>query len=405
MAAINIPSSINFSGTVSAPAFVSNQVLIAPVAFGTTSTLSVGNVSATILNVTGTIMGNVGSITQAYASTLSVGTILNFSAGGSIGTNLALSGTFTAPVGSISSSIYAATLSIGTILNFLQGQTVSTGGTASGTYSSGTLTFQMGGSFSGTLTAPAVGINTSSPAYPLDINGNVRNIGNYFLQASTPSLYIGPAQATTQCGYINFANTTTLSMQLGIFGVVGSGITITPSGNTGINNSTPAYPLDISGYMRTGNRSVSFKYVYGNGVSMASGSNLLSFTNYDSSFPYTTITNGHFVCPVSGLYLFSFSLGMDFQSTTSGGYADLFMSRSASALTSAPAQASNTAVFSAIEIAAMPAYSVQRISCVTFCNSGDHIQAFYASANAFKSYTWSNSGAVNYMTGILISAS
>ena len=160
----NFPFNANFSGTVSAPLFVSNQVLIAPVAAGTASTLTVGSFSATYLSVA-------SSITSAslFASTLSVGTILNFSAGGSIGTNLALSGTLTAAslsglFGSLSQA-YTATLSVGTILNFFQGQTVSSSGTVSGSFLPGTATCPVGFSVSGTLTSAAINVGSLSGTY------------------------------------------------------------------------------------------------------------------------------------------------------------------------------------------------------------------------------------------------
>ena len=85
-----IPGNIGFSGTLSAPLFVTNQRIVAPYKTGTTSTISVGSMAGTF-----------SSITQAYAATLTVGTILNIMAGGSLGTSFA-PGTVNYTTGSIS---------------------------------------------------------------------------------------------------------------------------------------------------------------------------------------------------------------------------------------------------------------------------------------------------------------
>ena len=59
----SFPGNAAFQGTVSAPLFVSNQVLIAPVAVGTTSTLSVGSLTATYLNASASLFA--GSLTAS----------------------------------------------------------------------------------------------------------------------------------------------------------------------------------------------------------------------------------------------------------------------------------------------------------------------------------------------------
>ena len=165
--ALGFPGNINFSGTITAPLFVSTQQIIAPVAAGTASTLTVGSLSSAF-----------GSLSQAYTATLSVGTILNFNAGGSVGTNLMLSGTLTA--GSIS-SLYGniSTLSIGTILNFLQGQTVSTSGTVAGTFLAGTVTCPGSFSLSGTLTSAAI------------VSGSLSSVFGSITQGYTSTLSVG----------------------------------------------------------------------------------------------------------------------------------------------------------------------------------------------------------------------
>ncbi len=139
---VNFPINANFSGTVSAPLFVSNQVLIAPVAAGTTSTLTVGSFSATFLSVS-------ASITSAslFTSTLSVSTILNFSAGGSLGTNLVLSGTLTsASLSTTFSSIttlYSATITAGTVLNLPGANVINFGSDQSKAVYAGNIGYQL----------------------------------------------------------------------------------------------------------------------------------------------------------------------------------------------------------------------------------------------------------------------
>ena len=111
------------------------------------------------------------SLTQAYAGTLSVGTILNFSAGGSIGTNLVLSGSLSAS-SVIANTVNVSTLTAGTYLNVLFNATTS------GTTSVGSLSVVGGGSFLGSLTGAALGLNVAVPAYTLDVVGSSRITGS-----------------------------------------------------------------------------------------------------------------------------------------------------------------------------------------------------------------------------------
>ena len=376
------PYSANFSGTVSAPLFVSNQVLIAPVAAGTTSTLTVGSFSATFVSVSGTLSaangsltqaytstltvgtilnfsagGSVGtnlyltgsisaltaSLTQAYTSTLSVGTILNFSAGGSIGTNLALTGTLSAMIGNISSlsistlsssfsslslinagtlnanlssittltigslsgifgsvsQAYAATLAIGTILNFFQGQTVSTAGTTAGTFMTGTMTFPVSGSFSGTLLSSGLGINVSNPAYSLDINGTAR-ISSNLIAASNTLATISARPYNFNAGHISNSIGSITDVGVGNTGMIfstGGCLDLVNSSTTsmlrlsgtllGVNNTSPAYTLDVAGTARfSGSLTVNGSFVprmQGGQSTWTSGTKTVTF-----NVPFTT---------------------------------------------------------------------------------------------------------------------
>lgn len=169
---VSFPGNVSFGGTISAPQFVSNQQIIAPVAAGTASTLTISSISSQF-----------ASLSTAYTATLSVGTLLNFVSSGSIGTNLNLSGTVTALTGNISTLIVgslvtnffsAATLSAGTYLNVVFNQSVTSAGTTSSSYTMGTLAVAGGASFNGTITAAALGINQTLLSYPLDVNGSAR---------------------------------------------------------------------------------------------------------------------------------------------------------------------------------------------------------------------------------------
>ncbi len=229
--AVGFPGNLNFSGTVSAPLFVSNQQIIAPVAAGTASTLTTGSLSATFLSAS-SFTSLFGSINQAYASTLSVGTILNFSAGG----------------------------------------TISSSGTTSTSYSSGTLTVVGGASFLGTITSTGLGINQTSPLYPLDLTGSAR-ISLVGGTVSTPSLICGigtfnnlmlcPSLASGNYNNIvasgdaglifGTSNSGTFSMSIAPWAVASSGIRIANAGavcNVGINQPSPSFSLDVSGSAR-----------------------------------------------------------------------------------------------------------------------------------------------------------
>lgn len=305
------PGNINFSGTVSAPLFVSNQQIIAPVAAGTASTLTVNSISSLF-----------GSVSTAYTATLSVGTILNFSAGGSIGTNLALTGTLTASsissgLGSISTlSAYNFTIggagpcinltgvnpgdmlvqsygsnpmdrygvgqyttgTIATTRLFTSGyfgtkatlalSLAGTGSTAAGTFSD--IVTVRGVTGVGTLsTTGAVGINTTNPATSFVVAGTGAQGALFTSSNGNPSVVIGTnLQNNLEIGYATnanaFANNAVagdavirnaaagkLIMCSGTSGTL-PGIVVNASNQTGVG-LIPSFPLDVAGAARINN--------------------------------------------------------------------------------------------------------------------------------------------------------
>ena len=290
------------------------------------STLTVSSLQASSLSCA------FSSMTSAFASTLSVGTILNFSAGGTLGTNLTLSGTLlanslSAPFASITSAyastltaltatittlstnnliaanasltnvytstltcgsisttfLNASTLSAGTYLNIVFNQTQAAGTTSS---SSGTITVTGGGSFSGTVTATGLGINTTTPLFPLDINGSARFTAGIvpYVNGANSVLNIIPPQTGTN-SVLSF-NSTVINAGLSNLSIVspvgiasnwaadalvgdsilraatgnlrllaGSGtgnaqVVLSQNNFVGINNPSPQYSLDVSGSCR-----------------------------------------------------------------------------------------------------------------------------------------------------------
>ena len=226
---VSFPYNAAFSGTVSAPLFISNQVLIAPVAAGTASTLTVGSFSATYLSAS----------TSLFASTLTVGTILNFSAGGTVGTNLTLTGSLTA----------------GTVFGVL------------GSYSNLLASTGILGSI--TLSGSFTGICNSTPANALDVNGSVyfnqRDISGGSLPLILSSTYT-TADSTygrkirLSSSYNNGTNTASGFSDIGIARDGTSFFVDFPNTTTqgltllgtfcGINAAIPAFTLDVNGTTR-----------------------------------------------------------------------------------------------------------------------------------------------------------
>lgn len=95
-----------------------------------------------------------------------------------------------------------------------------------------------------------VGINTGNPQYQLDVNGQARFMTNQvWHQANAPGFYIGNALSANQSGFLTFNNAGPPSgpgaLGLGVFGV--GGLTVSGTGNVGVQQSQPAYMFDVGG--------------------------------------------------------------------------------------------------------------------------------------------------------------
>jgi len=95
-----------------------------------------------------------------------------------------------------------------------------------------------------------VGINTGNPQYQLDVNGQARFMTNQvWHQANAPGFYIGNALSANQSGFLTFNNAGPPSgpgaLGLGVYGV--GGLTVSGTGNVGVQQSQPAYMFDVGG--------------------------------------------------------------------------------------------------------------------------------------------------------------
>jgi len=135
-----------------------------------------------------------------------------------------------------------------------------------------------------------IGISTTNPAYTLDINGQINastrintswisahqfvNTGNNnpgVLSALAPSvtignnvsIYVGQTIANGNTAQLSFFyqgnNNTANNIKLGFYGGSGSSLTLLNNGNIGINNTSPAYTLDVNGTINANAFSSSFK--------------------------------------------------------------------------------------------------------------------------------------------------
>lgn len=82
------------------------------------------------------------------------------------------------------------------------------------------------------------------------------NFSTYQLwqQNTAPGFYLGNALAAAQSGFLTFNNASppsgVNSLGIGVYGMPGGGITVSPTGNVGIGSSTPAYLMDVGGSAR-----------------------------------------------------------------------------------------------------------------------------------------------------------
>jgi hypothetical protein len=100
-----------------------------------------------------------------------------------------------------------------------------------------------------------VGIGTTAPGYTLDVNGSGNFVGN--LTIKNGITIVNSNNAGTQAGYYQLYNNPTsggglIASTLQIFSYFTGApiynlLTMTPTGNVGIQTNAPAYPLDVNG--------------------------------------------------------------------------------------------------------------------------------------------------------------
>ena len=248
----NVQGPLTVSGDI---VFTGNlrQTMFANTAAGGLPSYAFANVSTGILVVTN--QANIGSL---GAGTIFCSNIVGYTAGGS-GNTQNISGTSlsyqTAQIGSITSgNVAVANTSSAGIMRLVNTNSYLTGGPGG----SAALDYlQVNGGLGLGLVvgySSLIGVNTLSPQYQLDVNGPVRLANTtVWQQSNVTNLFLGNALSTNQTGFINFnspgAPGAQGSLGLGIYGYTG-GLTIGPTGNVGINQTAPAYPLDVSGPAR-----------------------------------------------------------------------------------------------------------------------------------------------------------
>ena len=107
----------------------------------------------------------------------------------------------------------------------------------------------------------SLAINQPTPQYTLDVGGNVRAITNTIFQQSPSytNFFLGNTLNTNQSGFVNWNAAGTnppapgapASLALGLYNV-GGGVTIGPTGNVGVNKTSPLAALDVGGAVRVG---------------------------------------------------------------------------------------------------------------------------------------------------------
>lgn len=287
------PGNVFFTGTVTSPQFVSNQQVLAPIATGTASTLTMGSITGTFCSITNTAFASTINATTGRLGSLTFGTFVG------IGNS--------SPAYALDVSGQARMFSNGAAQVTVKNSSTSNTSDACEVFfdrSTGTVSaisaMGVGAGGRGAYwwvnnadrmninAVGQVGINTSNPAYTLDIAGTVRcgtltnttigtNAGFMICHSLTSFVtggaynsifdfnYTGPSQGNT-----NSANTgpfpggrltinddnfgAAFRWQSKIQGVVTNSLaerfTILGSGNVGIANASPSYVLDVAGNCR-----------------------------------------------------------------------------------------------------------------------------------------------------------
>ena len=124
--------------------------------------------------------------------------------------------------------------------------------------SGGTLNVANGGNFSYRTnvlfanTSGNVGVGTSGPSQKLDVNGNIRADGSFYMRSTSPTVYF---RDTDHPSYMIHANSDRLYVLHGATnGTSWNGnrpLTIYQGNKVGINNATPSYELHVNGRIRT----------------------------------------------------------------------------------------------------------------------------------------------------------
>ncbi len=172
------------------------------------------------------------------------------------------------------------------------------------------------------------------------------------------------------------------------------------AGSVGIGSSAPTHALDVNGTIKYNNYAFYFSGTPNAAITIG---NPIVYTSYNATLPYTTIVNGFFQAPVSGLYFFTAGVNTV---SSSGAFwrAGIFQSSSL-AVSSIPFASFNAYSFIATsmqEVTSATFFSAN-MSAVAFCNAGDYIRVFAVplSGASQTNYSWGNYN--NFLNGYLIS--